>query len=270
MDQQTEARVAPALLRHARRALFLLGGAFVWWLLAAGTPAHAADTDGPDAAAHSSSSQLVTDGARQVAEEATGSVDASAGTASDTVRVAPGRLSSGLDAATASSPEPVRATVRRLTTATSPVLESSTTLLADTIDRTVHTVHGVVDPVLTAAGSTGTATAATASTPRTVHDAARTSTRPSVGDAATARAPGRAATAPSGGRVVPQQQPTQDRLPSGSTPVSAPSGSSGNGGSGACLGVLWLLSPLLAPRRRRRADDSIRPGPAFPPGCSPD
>ncbi|HET6167553.1 MAG TPA: hypothetical protein VFE07_12055 [Marmoricola sp.] len=269
MDQQTDAHVAPALLRHARRALLLLGGAFVWWLLAAGSPAHAADSDGPSVADHSSSSRLVADGARSATAKTAEAADDPAGTVSDALRVAPGRLSSDLDATTAAAPEPVRPTVRRLTTATSPILGSSATLLADTVDRTVHTVRQVVEPVLTV-GTTGTAASATAATPPTARGMARASTPAAVRDIASSLDRGGAMTTPAGGRVVPDQKPTPRQLPSGSTPASAPSGPSGSGGSGACLGVLWLLSPLLAPRRRRRADDPIRPGPAFPPGCSPD
>jgi hypothetical protein len=259
MDEQTEARVAQALLRHARRALLLLGGAFVWWLMTAGAPAHAAD---------GGHHPVLPEGVRHALTNQTTSLDRTTGAVSGTVRGAPGAVSARVDETTAAAPAPVREPVRHLAEAAMPVLVTSTTVVADTVDRTTHTAHQVLDPVL--AATDGTAGATTPQTTQRTHDRGRTSTRAAAPGALPATVTSvDTATARAGGHAVPTPQPTRDRLPAGSTPASAPTASSG-GGSGAYLGVLWLLSPLLSSRRRRPADDSIRPGPAFPPGSPPD
>jgi hypothetical protein len=266
MDEQTDARVADALLRHARRALLLLGGAFVWWLMTAGAPAHAAD-GGHD--------PVLSDGVRHALTNQTTSLERTTGAVSGTVRRAPATVSGRVDETTAAAPAPVREPVRHPTAVTMPVLDASTTVVADTVDRAVHTAHQVLDPVFdpvldpALVAVDGTAGATTSPVTNAAHDRGRTSTR---GADHAALAPAAmsvdTATAPAGEHAVPTQQPARDRLPSGSTPASAPTASWG-GGSGPNSGVLWHLTPLLASRRRLSAHDSIRPGPALPPGSSP-
>lgn len=275
MTQTSPAPAAQTLLRCARRALLLLAGAFVWWLLSI-TGAHADDGAGQAAkdvtaslqgaqADHDSPrSGAPTDGAvaklRETADDTTRPVTAA-------LRTVPKRATTAVAGATGTAPTPVRTTVTTLTTTLEPTLTATTTALADTVDRTVETA------TTTLANSLGTnAQAATdiVAVPHTGvqardHDAGRTtSSRTSARTASTPAVSLRQGTA-----RPAHEQPVRDDVPTSGTPTATSTGSTGSGGT-ACLGILWLISPLLPRTRRVRDNATVPSGPASGPGCSPD
>jgi hypothetical protein len=65
------------------------------------------------------------------------------------------------------------------------------------------------------------------------------------------------------------EEPVRDDVPASGTSAVTSTGSSGIGGA-VCLGILWLLSPILPRSRRVRGNATVPSGPAPRPGCSPD
>ena len=137
MEQQARSLVPVTLLRHARRALLLVGGVFVWWLVfLAGGAAHADDTGGVG--------QSVVPPTTAVA----GLVDTTTGTVTGALRSSPSQVTHTVDAATSGAPAPERLAVQSLTTTLEPGLSLTTTEVADVVDGTVAKVETLVVPVV--------------------------------------------------------------------------------------------------------------------------
>lgn len=264
MTHQSEALVASAMLRHARRALLVFGGAVVWWLVfLSGGSAHA---DGQ--ATHPGDGAVST--VQHVKAQVEVRADRATSTATETIRSTPHRVTGAVKPTAAHAPEPVRTAIVRLTDALEPSLSAPATTLADTVDRTVDSVQAIVDPVLqateadpatTSAPVAGTAPRhhASASQPR-VHAVSTSTPASSTDQVATTRAQ------PAG--QAPDREPG---LPSPTSPaLPTPSANGGSTNGSALLAVAALIPPATRRLRRGRRDDTVPSGPAYQPDSSPD
>jgi hypothetical protein len=268
MQHVTAALAAPQVLRHARRALLLLGTAFAWWLLFSGGPAHADGT---------SSDQALTPVLQQAPTGSLGAttqqlVSRTTTTASTTIRTAPRRVTDTVTTVTRTAPEPVRTTVRTVTTALEPTLTATTTAVANSLDQTVQTVVRPALDVVVPEAATTPAPVAAAPALRHVQAARHLhATHPAADRQDAASYDGRPGVVLDDA-VDGAGTPTPDApgVPSSpSTPVLPGTGSA-PAGPLAALGGLLLLPPV-ARRRRRNCDSALlRPDPAYLPGCSPD
>jgi len=269
MDQQP--RLAPSALRHALRALVLLGGVVVCWLLLSGGPAQASD-DGP--------SPLVD----QVADTATQPVR-DVGTTTDsvtqTLRALPTRTTDTVAAATKDAPAPVRTTVEALVEQVEPVLTATTSTVADTVDSSMHTTQAAVGQAVHVVHShqvAGTPAPSTSSATRT-HAASRASqphrsparhvvrTAAPATDVTFAHLPAlSAAQVAPGGPAAPVRGPQRESAPT--VPV-APTAPTGGSSPSAVLAGLILIPATARLRRRNHDDASLPTSPAYPPGSSP-
>lgn len=261
MQQLTAALAAPRLLRHARRALLLIGAAFAWWLLFSGGPAQADDG-----------------GAAHAVPDPVAPVTRTTKAVTDTLRSAPHRVTDALTATTHRAPKPVRDTVDPVTAALEPSLTETTTTVADAVDGSVAHASDSVRPalqILTAA--VAPAPSAPAAQPLGATVSAVRDHRP----AASASPPTDArrgalagfADAPAGDRVAPSEGPG-DEAPTTPAVPAAPAvpggGTTAPAGPLAALGGLLILPPAVR-RRRLLGDRTTRPrDPAYSPGCSPD
>jgi hypothetical protein len=261
MQQRTAALAAPTLLRHARRALLLLGAAFVWWLLFSGGPAQAADSvpqPGPDPV---------------------GVADQAAHSATEAARTAPHRVVHRAAHTDRTAPKPVREAVDATTASLEPRLTEATTEAADTVDRavdrstqtvrpTLQDVTDAVAPVLDAAGAPQSRpTSSTASTHRSA-EATQPSSAPvvpaAVADSSYGATPDRieSVESPRGGL------PTAPAAPA--TPIAPASSTSAGSVPAAALGGLLIFPPAVRRLRRSTGRRAPRLDPAYDPGCSPD
>ena len=250
---------APMVLRHARRALLLLGAAFVWWLVFSGGPAQA-DTGSPEGPVATSPDAVL--------EHATT-------VATDVVRAAPRQLTDGVDRTVRPAPEPVRTAVRTVTAALEPTLSGTTTALADTVDRTVRQTVETVTPAVhavTAAAETPAAPVPAAVAPGAAKDRAAPQPRRSpVATSARPDSPAPVVLDRSGDRAAqqPLDAPGTPALPDApAVPVAASDGAPT--GAAAFLGALLLVPPALRRRALRPAGSGRRLDAAYPPGSSPD
>ena len=253
--------------RCARRALIVLGGAFVWWLFMSGA-AHADDgTSGSDVPARdavqrtSETDALPTQRARGAAA-VRDALERTTGPVTDTLRTAPRRATTTLTTLTRNAPEPVGSTATQLTAAAEPRLTTTTTWVADTVDRTATVAGALLAPE-------SRTTDRPAPQPLTSGVRAGAGGRALPGPAPTAAA----STYAGAGAVSPLPGPAPDRGVSGppvpETPATPTSGT-GSSHGGALLSGLILIAPGPTPRRRSWDDDTPGAGPAYPPGCSPD
>ena len=260
MEQLTAALAAPRLLRHARRALLLIGAAFAWWLVFSGGPAQA-DDGGP---AHQAVDPV--DPITHVTKAAT-----------DTLRGAPKRVTDAATATTRRAPKTVRDLVGTTTAVLEPRLTRTTTNVADAVDASVARTADSVPPALEAvpAPAVPAPHAAAISQPRKASAPTTRHHRP----AATAPAvvlPDAALTfsgVPAGDRVTDSEAPGHGLpgIPAAPAVPSAPSGSTGApGGPLAALGGLLIVPPAVRRRRLLGGRPSRRLDPAYTPGCSPD
>ena len=251
---------ARTVLRHARRALLLLGAAFVWWLLFSGGPAQA-DSGSSSAAPVVTSPDALLEHATTVS--------------TDAVRAAPRQLTEGLDRAVRPAPEPVRTTVQTLTTTLEPTLSGSSAALADTVDQTVRQTVETVTPTLhavTAAAETPVAPVRVAATAVAAkNQAAHHPRQPRI--APSQRSDGPAPVALDRSAVRATQQP----LDAPGTPAvpdapAAPGAANGGAPTGpaAFLGGLLVVPPALRRRSLRPAGSGRPLDAAYPPGSSPD
>ena len=267
MQQNAVRLPASTLLRHARRALLLLGGAFVWWLLVASGGTAQADDRGHAAPGHQTAVQKPASKPRvdvsQVVRRTTDTVTGS-------VREAPRRVSDTVAAATRPAPEPVRATAQSVAKAVGPTLESTTTRVAATVDATVRTVETVVDPVLREAGLGGVHVSpapARAEATRDLRAEAPAAQRARVASEPPAQRPLVDAAGPS----MRSDQPRHHGSDVPKAPTLPGGGVTGGGSGGvADLGALALLPAALRRFGRTWDDAGLPPGPAYPPGSSPD
>jgi hypothetical protein len=262
MQQLTAALAAPRLLRHARRALLLIGAAFVWWLLFSGGAAQADDA-----------------GTAPPKLDPVAPVTQTTHAATDTVRTAPRRVSRAVKATTRTAPEPVVDVIDSLTATLESPLSRTTGSVADRIDGTVARTAETVRPTL--ADVTDAVTTKLPATPvaqprQTVPAPAahHGQKAPSVGAStpspasAAALVDGQAeslfgpADAPAGGTPGTPSAPVTPAVPGGST--SAPSGPL------AALGSLLIVPPAVRRHRLLRGRSARRLDPAYTPGCSPD
>lgn len=273
MQHVTAALAAPRVLRHARRALLLVGAAFAWWLLFSGGSAQAADASSVDSlpapVVHAQPDPL-----GRTTQTVTRTTATATTAATTTLRTAPHRLTDTVTRATSTAPEPVRSTIRTVTTALEPSLTKTTTAVADTLDHTVRTVQTAVQPTLDVATPQAAPTAtAMAETPaqlgiralRPVHPAASADRHQAPSYAV-------ADTASTDHSAGPSGVPGSDRpgVPAGPSAPVLPGTGSAPAGPLAALGGLLLL-PTRALRRRRLLGRAVlRPDPVYPPGCSPD
>lgn len=246
----------PAVIRRLVRALVLVGGAVVWWLLFSGGAAHA---DGAEVGGQEHS---VTASAQQDA------LDPAVHALTDTVRRLPGTVDDTVDRATKQSPEPVRTTVVDVTIVVDPVLSGTATSVADVAEEALRTGHQAVDELVTAVPATSTPATRTSSVAesRPGHQAPRRQWSTSA--SAVAAVPGHTPTesvatdAPETPDPGQGDAPVSPVLPGGS--VSAPFA------PGAELLTLALLAPPVVRRRRTTPDAGAPRGPAYQPGTSPD
>jgi hypothetical protein len=273
---QPVAPTVSVVLRHARRALLLLGGAFVWWLLVlSGGSAQADDhtvqpIDQPiEHATDVSALRTPTrapEGAARTGHDLTDTVHQATSRVTKTLRDTPHAVTSTVTSATAAAPQPVRTTTAHLTDALEPVLATTTTSLADTVDRTVDAAGPVVDPILQVVAPdtsqpSNVVTALGAHAVGQLGGLQRGDTRP---DAAS---PEVASSRTGPVRPITHRQPV---VPSPSGPVvPAPSSTGGSPDGSALLAVAALIPPATVRRRRGCRDDALPVGPAYPPDSSP-
>lgn len=249
------AYAAPQALRHALRALVLLGGAVLGWLVLSGGPAHADDvrhpSDAPMSAAH-------------------GQGEPPAHLVTDTLRRAPAATKRAVAPAAKAAPRPLRTAVDHVTTPIEPTLTRATTMAADRVDQTVRTVAAAVGPIARIAshepGQAAQPSPATAVEPAKAHPHAGNHQllQASATPESSAQLDALSTTQHAQGAATQQRHgpaPDHPATPGGS--VNAPSAATGYLGG-------FLLSPVSL-LSRRRLDDGARPaaGPAYPPGTSP-
>jgi hypothetical protein len=263
MEQQASS-LAATLLRHARRALLLVGAVFVWWLVfLAGGAAHA------DGAGAAGSTDQVGPAAQVV-----GVVDADAAATTASLRTTPPHVTHTLTAVTGHAPAPVAPTAQKLVTELEPSLSFTTDKVGDAVDVTVARTDAVVTPTLAPVlAPTGRSTTSSPVSPAPrAHRLQRSVPTPAVqrpvnlprASESIASTADRAPVDPQGGGPV-------SGFPGGPGAPGMPGGSSAGGaGSAASLAGLFVMLPGV--RRMRGAPDAARVlgGPAFPPGSSPD
>jgi hypothetical protein len=277
MQQHADAPAASAAMRHARRALLVLGGAFVWWLVFLSGGSAQADDNAAQPDDHDAVVSALPLPARpshepaKAGEDLKGYVRQATSTVTTTVRATPHTVTSTVEATTAAAPEPIRTTVAHLSEAVEPALTSTTTTLADTVERTVDAVGPVVDPVLQTLEPSAPGTSIALPRIATTHGPGLAETRGQLDPApgtTTAAAP---ATASSEARPV---GPADDHAPVVPSP-SAPSAPAPTTASGAQQGgAFWTMAAIIAPAtlrgRHGRRDDTVPTGPAYEPDSSPD
>lgn len=273
MQHVTAALAAPHVLRHARRALLLLGAAFAWWLLFSGGSAHAAGASSGDSVPTPGANAQPGSLGRTIQDVLTRTT----GTATTTLGTAPRQLTGTVTRATSTAPEPVRSTVRTVTTGLEPTLTATTTAVADTLDHTVRTVQTAVQPTVDAVTPQATPTSAPTATPVAAAPAQQgvRASRHADPNASADRlqAPSHVVVDTATSRTVNRSAAPSDDAPGLPVAPSAPAmpgTGSAPAGPLAALGGLLLL-PTSALRRRRPLDRALLgPDPVYPPGCSPD
>jgi hypothetical protein len=273
MQQHTDAPAASAMLRHARRALLLLGGAFVWWLVfLSGGSAQADGHVTPSDDAHPvrvTSAQLPTqpsDVTDKAGKHLTAAVERTTSTVIKTLRATPQTVTGAVETTTAYAPEPVRTTVVHLTDAVAPALTATTTTVADTVDRTVDAVVPLVDPILQV-DQDAPETGATLSAPGHWTDQGR-APRPSDAAGATVVAARTLSADARPDRPVGDRSPTVPNPPAPAAP--APAASGGAPDRSALVGLAAIVLPAALRHRHGRRDDTVPAGPAYQPDSSPD
>jgi hypothetical protein len=273
MQQHADAPAASAAMRHARRALLVLGGAFVWWLVfLSGGSAQADDNAAQPDDQHAVVSALPlpaqpSDGAAEARADLKDSVRHATSTATGTLRATPHTVTSTVEATTAAAPQPIRTTVAHLTEALVPALSTTTTTLADTVDRTVDAVEPVVQTLGQGAPETSSALPVLTGT----HAADLAKVRGQL-ELAPASAPvATPTTASSQARPVRPAGEHAPVVPSPSAPSApAPTTTSGAQDGGAFLTMAALVAPATLRGRHGRRDDTVPTGPAYEPDSSPD
>jgi hypothetical protein len=275
MQQPLAGPAAPRLFRHARRALLLLGAAFVWWLLLTGGPAQADEAVDAPASSADVAAQVDQAQAAATSQEAVEHVTA---TTTAAVRDVPRQVSQTVAAATRAAPEPVRVAADNLTATLEPALTKTTGAVADTVDHTVTTVvRPVIDTVLQTA-QTSTAQAPAPTVGRAPVTAPRAGIfRPHHRTAPTGVAQQHAVTdaAAPGDHALgaaPSHAPGMPVAPVPGAPAGVVSSGASSPSSGplAALAGFVLVAPAVLPRRRSQGRADRGPDPAYSPGCSPD